>query len=188
MDVLYGMVDEKEMKDKEKDERIRMILYVEVLAHAKMGGRNPYRLDQQEVQSLETLVGNHYDRPAIWASNLLCAQYRICRPPYTGGVPAPKSLNQPKQPRAVAEYAPALRIHPNPASHWAAFSYHIPGHRAILQLRIRDAQGRVVHTLQAAGEEGQVVWDPRRVAPGLYTVELLRDGHVERTERLVIQP
>jgi hypothetical protein len=33
-----------------------------------------------------------------------------------------------------------------------------------------------------------VVWDTRGTAPGGYTVELLQDGKVERTERLIIQP
>ncbi len=80
------------------------------------------------------------------------------------------------------------RIQPNPANNWAAVSFHLPGNTATLQLRIRDASGRAVHTIQASGEEGQVVWDTRGTAPGVYTVELLRDGKVERTERLIIQP
>jgi hypothetical protein len=33
-----------------------------------------------------------------------------------------------------------------------------------------------------------VVWDTRGTAPGVYTVELLREGRIEHTERLIIQP
>jgi hypothetical protein len=188
LDVLHAMPAERDLRQGEQSERMRMIDYVELLADAQADDRHAYQLSAQEVQQLELLVDKLYDRPAVWASNLLCAQYKICRPPYTGGEPAPKSLNHPKQPMTVAGQAPALRIHPNPANNWAAVSYHVPGNRANLQLRIRDAQGRVVHTLQAAGEEGQVLWDPRRVAPGMYTVELLRNGRMECTERLIIQP
>ena len=81
-----------------------------------------------------------------------------------------------------------LLLWPNPSNQQTWLAYSLPGHSGPVQLRIRDAQGRLAHSIQASGEEGQVVWDTRDVAPGIYTVELLRDGHVERTERLVIQP
>jgi hypothetical protein len=186
--VLNAMPAEKELRPKEQSERQRMLSYVDVLAAAKADGRDPYRLKAHEVQQLETMVGDHYDRPAVWASNLLCAQYSKCRPPYTGGVPEPKSARHAVLTNVPAAANTELRIQPNPANNWAAFTYSLPGNTATLQLRIRDAQGRVVHTLQASGPEGQVVWDTRGTAPGGYTVELLQDGKVERTERLIIQP
>ena len=80
-----------------------------------------------------------------------------------------------------------LLLWPNPSNQQTWLAYSLPGHSGPVQLRIRDAQGRLAHTLQASGEEGQVVWDTRDVAPGVYTVELLREGKLERTERLVIQ-
>ncbi len=149
--------------------------------------RDEYALNSAEVDVLLDLVGEHYDRPAIWASNLLCVQYKKCRAPYTGGKPKPKSIILQQQVLHHGAPAAALQIHPNPANNWTAFTFQLPGNRATLQLRIRDAQGRIAHSMQASGEEGQVVWDTRNVAPGVYTVELLRDGQVERTERLVIQ-
>jgi hypothetical protein len=103
-------------------------------------------------------------------------------------VPEPKSARHAVLTNVPAAANTELRIQPNPANNWAAFTYSLPGNTATLQLRIRDAQGRVVHTLQASGPEGQVVWDTRGTAPGGYTVELLQDGKVERTERLIIQP
>jgi hypothetical protein len=186
--VLNAMPAEKELRPKEQSERQRMLSYVGLLATAKADGRDPYRLKANEVQQLETLVGDHYDRPAVWASNLLCAQYKLCRAPYTGGKPEPKSIRLHDYSNTSAALGSQLRIQPNPANNWAAFTYSLPGNSATLQLRIRDASGRVVHTLQAGGEEGQVVWDTRGTAPGVHTVELLREGQVERTERLIVQP
>ncbi len=90
--------------------------------------------------------------------------------------------------QVASAQASALGIHPNPASTWAAFNYNIPGNSATLQLRIRNAQGSMIHSLQGSGEVGQLMWDTRGIAPGVYSVELLRDGRMERTERLVIQP
>lgn len=122
-----------------------------VLAAEKADGRDPYRLKANEVQQLITLVGDHYDRPAVWASNLLCAQYKRCRAPYTGGKPEPKSLRQHDYSNTSTALGSQLRIQLNPASPWAAFTYILPGNTATLKLRIRDASGRVVHTLQASG-------------------------------------
>ncbi len=82
----------------------------------------------------------------------------------------------------------SLQLYPNPSAGQVWLAYALPGHSGPVQLRIRDAQGRIAHSMQASGEEGQVVWDTRNVAPGVYTVELLRDGKVERTGRLMIQP
>src|SRR5690606_12320101 len=186
--VLNAMPSERDPRAPEEQERQRMLGYVNLLADAAGDGRTAAALNTQEIQYLEQFVGDHYDRPAVWASNLLCAYYNTCREPYTGGRPTPKSLYQSQTDVARPEESSALGIHPNPANNWAAFSYHLPGNSATLQLRIRNAQGSLIHTLQGSGEEGQILWDTRGVAPGVYTVDLLRDGELGRTERLVIQP
>ncbi len=83
---------------------------------------------------------------------------------------------------------PGVRAYPNPASTYVALNYTLPGNAGTAQLHIRDAAGRVIHSLQASGEEGQQLWDTRGIAPGVYSVELLREGRIEHTERLIIQP
>ena len=100
-------------------------------------------------------------------------------------------LNVQELTTGVEEPAPpqaTLQPWPNPGAGDVWLRYTLPGHSGAVQLRIRDAQGRMTHTLQASGAEGQVVWDTRGVAPGVFTVELLLEGAVQRTERLVIQP
>ncbi len=186
--VLNSMPQEKELRPREQTEHQRMLAYVNVLAAAKTDGRNAYRLNGHEVQQLEQLVADLYDRPAVWASNLLCAVYARCRAPYTGGAPTAKSLQLEPSTETERLASPGLLLQPNPATTFVAMNYDLPGNKGTAQLRIRDAGGRVVHTLQIAGEQGQQVWDSRDTAPGMYTVELLRDGRVERNERLVIQP
>jgi len=91
-------------------------------------------------------------------------------------------------PLVLEEDAPGLLLQPNPASTFVAMNYNLPGNTGTAQLRIRDTSGRVIHTQQISGEQGQQVWDTRGTAPGVYSVELLRNGRVERSERLVIQP
>ena len=92
---------------------------------------------------------------------------------------------------AVPDQAPqrgSLQLWPNPAAGHVWLRYALPGHHGQVHLRVRDSQGRVLFATPASGEEGQVVWDSRGVSTGVYTVELIREGTVERTERLVIQP
>lgn len=124
--VLQAMAQERPLREMEEAERGRMAAYIEVLQAAANDERDAYQLDTAEVQALIALVGDHYDRPAVWASNLLCAAYGHCRAPYTGGggEMGPKRHQPRKEPPAPA--ASALQLHPNPASHWVAMNYHLP--------------------------------------------------------------
>jgi hypothetical protein len=189
LNVVQSMAQEHRLSTREEAERGRMADYIGVLQSAANDERDAYHLNAGEVQQLLTMVGDHYDRPSVWASNLLCVAYGHCRAPYTGGGgdEEPKRLLPPKEEPAPAA-APALRIHPNPANNWVAMSYLLPGNTGAVSLVVRDAGGRVLHQLNAVGEQGQRVWDTRELAPGIYTVELRREGRVEHTERLVIQP
>ncbi len=88
----------------------------------------------------------------------------------------------------AAPKQPALRLYPNPASDLVTISYHLPKHAGAVALVVRDAQGRVLHQFNVQGTHGQHAWDVQGLAPGMYMVELRREGRVEHTERLVIQP
>ncbi len=83
---------------------------------------------------------------------------------------------------------PYLHLWPNPSDGQVWFAYSLPEHKGPVQVRIRNSQGSLIHTLQGAGETGQLMWDTRGISPGLYSVELIRDGRIDQTERLVIQP
>ncbi len=86
------------------------------------------------------------------------------------------------------EAQPVLHLWPNPNEGRLWLGYSLPGHAGTVQLQIRDAQGRIIHNMQAAGAQGQLVWDTRGIAAGVYIVELLRVGQVEHIEKLVIRP
>lgn len=187
--VVEAMPQERRMSAREEAERGRMVTYISVLQGAAEDDRDAYDLTPTEVETLKGMVGTHYDRPSVWASNLLCAAYGHCRAPYTGGSGGdPKQLILPQEELAPLPASSALRLYPNPANGGVTMSYHLPGHSGIVHLVVRDASGRVLVQLNAAGEQGQRIWDMRGIAPGIYTVELHRGRYVERTERLVIQP
>jgi hypothetical protein len=93
---------------------------------------------------------------------------------------------------AAAEQVPAsqrmIRLFPNPASAWVAVNYDLVQAGAERTwLRLKDALGRVVHTVHVKDSKGQVVLDTRAYGAGVYTVELVRSERVLQVERLVLQ-
>lgn len=181
--VVEAMPQERLLSGREEAERGRMLTYIDVLQGAMEEGRDPFQLSATEVQTLLDMVGTHYDRPSVWASNLLCMAYGHCRAPYTGG--SGSSAEVRSTPQAGASPLPTtLRLHPNPANGLVDMDYLLPGHTGAVYLVVRDAAGRVLHRYATSGQQGRHSWDTRGLAPGLYLVELHGDGGVERTERL----
>ena len=187
--VISAMPTEKEQKPREENERQRMLTYIGVLAGAATESRNAYQLNAGEVQALDEMVGTHYDHPANWASNLLCAVYKKCRPPYTGDANTPKS-NRSRQRNTDAQLAQSSTygVQPNPARGTVVFTYDDrsrnegPG-----RIEVRDLSGRRIATLAMNGAQGQQTWDVQGVASGTYLVEYIAGARSLHTERLVIQ-
>ncbi len=185
--LVEAIPEEREQREKEESERTRMLAYIGILAGADAQDRSAHELDSAEVAQLALLVGEHYDRPAVWASNLLCAHYQTCRAPYTGGDVEPKAQKPRGRKRPISSGA-MLTAHPNPADTWVALSHHVPGNTTALHLVVRDMAGRVVQTFTAGGEQGQTLWDIRNVSPAVYAVELVQAGRTLETLQVVVQP
>ncbi len=145
---------------------------------------------QLEPNELDALVGIASRQPSLGASyarNTLCFGYGICNPPVTGGVTQPKmrlvGLTGADEPTK-----PTLLIHPNPASTWVAFSHDLNGKADQGLIRVLDAQGKVAYEVAVTSSPGQLVWDTRGSASGVYTVELHNGGKLVDAQRVVIQP
>ena len=186
--MITAMPVEKALKPLEAEERTRMLTYISLLKTAAGQGRNQYQLSITEVDALETMVAHHYDRPSNWASNLLCAVYGRCRAPYTGGDGRPKSRSISAIVNTNGVTVPMLRVYPNPSNSWVAFEHTLPDSKDNAVYVIRDGSGRQLAELSVLGDRGQRVWDVRGLAGGFYTVELVQDGRVLLSERLVIEP
>ncbi len=176
------------LRPKELSERDRMLALIAFLQTIHATGRDASEMDSGEVAQLEALVNGKHDRPAVWAQNILCFHYGMCRAPLTGGDDvAPKAL--PYTPLADLEVVrPSLHLHPNPASTWVAFTYDLLSEPKNAAIVVRDGIGREVarHTLRT--REGQVLQDTRELAPGAYTVELLDNKARKRVEKLIVRP
>lgn len=141
--VIQAMPVEREMRPGELNERGRMLKYIDILGGAASNGRNLYQLHSSEVDSLKNMIGDHYDRPAVWASNLLCKVYNKCRAPYTGPSPTPKSMNvrdltQPEESVRTGSFG----LQPNPTRDVVYFQYEHLAEGAKAMIVIRQLNGR----------------------------------------------
>ena len=187
--LVKAMPEEREQREKEESERTRMLAYIDILAGAYAQDRNTHQLDSGEVAQLAQLVGAHYDRPAVWASNLLCAHYRMCRAPYTGGDVEPKAQKPRGSKPLLTAPTTVLTLHPNPANTWVAASYQIPlSQGGTAEMLVRDAVGRVLERRAVPEGQGQQVVDIRGYTAGMYAVELIQQGRSVSTERFIVQP
>lgn len=188
--VMQAMPQEKGLTAREEQERQRMFTLIGVLATAADESRDAYHLNISEVSELQELVGEEYDRPAVWASNLLCAVYGQCRAPFTGGAGASKS-GRTRTRQRVTEAPPvsqdSFRIQPNPARSHVTFAYERKDGGTRGRIVVSDLAGRTMATLPMNGRQGQQAWDAQGVAPGTYLVQYLGGSQVLHGERLVIQ-
>ncbi|MEZ4789949.1 MAG: T9SS type A sorting domain-containing protein [Flavobacteriales bacterium] len=182
-----AMVDaipvEKEQKEKEEAERVRMLACIDVLANAHADGRDVYHLTPNEVSALDNAIGTHYDRAANNASNLLCAVYDKCRAPYTGDASVPKNNRTRQRTRdTTSPTAANFGLYPNPTRNWVVLTADEGSTNILLQ----DPSGRTVATATMNGNSQQTM-DLKGLAPGSYMVHYQNEGRTVHTERLVIQ-
>ncbi len=169
-------------------ERDRMLAFIAFWEGVALSGRNEAELDSAEVVQLEALINGAYDGPATRAQNVLCFHYGKCRTPMTGGdEEAPKALVQQATTTEAAKVEPRLKVHPNPASHWAALDYDLLGEPDRAMIVVRDVLGRPVEQLTVGNTKSQLVLDTRPLAKGLYTVELHNRGELLHTEKLIVE-
>lgn len=187
--VIEAIPAEHDLRSPEALERQRMLDLISFLQVLNGVGRSEMQLTSGEVATLQALMGEAYDRPAAWISNLLCFGYQLCRPPLTGGEEEDdrRSLPYTALSSNAALSQAALSIHPNPASTWVVLDYDLLVEPTEAALAIRDLTGREVYRRTLTDRKQEVVWDTRQIAPGSYTVVLLNGGRQLRAEKLIIR-
>jgi hypothetical protein len=73
----------------------------------------------------------------------------------------------------------SVMVYPNPANEWVQIK---PSHLNLYQFVIYDQVGRVIQTKQGSGVE---VIDVSTWSAGVYVIEVVQDGHVDRTKLVV---
>ncbi len=79
-----------------------------------------------------------------------------------------------------------FRIHPNPAIDQVTFIFdQVSGGKA--SIVIRDLTGKTIALQDISRSSDQITWNSASLAPGIYLVDLMNEGQVLKTEKLVIQ-
>jgi hypothetical protein len=187
-DVIMDMIDEHELRDKQEDERFRMLELIDLLEPVRLGGREYASLTSSEQTALQTLIGEHRDRAATWAQNILCFHFNKCRAPLSGGaVGGPKSRRLKAVEDPSAPSSATLRMYPNPASTYVVFEVGLLEAPKNGRIRVLDIAGRELEQLVVSSQEQQLVLDSRKLAAGTYTIVLEEQGAVIQTKTLVIR-
>ena len=186
--VMQAMAVEYRLLGLNAEEHQRMTDLIDFWQDVHGAGLNAQQLDSTAVQALSSIMGMVYDTPSSFISNTLCKFYGHCRPPLTGGDEGePKLLPYTPLPMSWEHLAPTISLKPNPASNWVAIDYKLVGSIDDVLLTVQDSNGRSVFSRRLQNLEGQVVWDTRSMAQGIYAVTIRQGKKEQQSETLVIQ-
>ena len=152
-----------------------------------LGERSTAEMDVAERDALKAIADRQPSVGASYARGILCYDFGICDPVWTGGTRRPKMHLVGRPGADAAGQAPSLVVHPNPANTWVAFSHDLDGRLDHAAIVVRDAQGKVIHEMELRSSPGQLVWDTRGQANGTYMVELRNAGKLIEAQRAIIQ-
>ena len=139
-------------------------------------GRNLMQLSSEEVQTVRaTWADAADDLPGMLAQNLLCFGYGICYDhapeiPDGGGYRLAKTKGK----TSLGELN-KVTASPNPAVTFTTFSYTLPLLKDRAVLSIADVTGRVLKEFTITTKQGQLLWDTREMAKGIYIYQV-KDG------------
>lgn len=180
--------DDPKMKDKQLEEKDRMLQLIDFFRDMNAVGKNDAQLKHDDISRLESIIDGQYDRPSTWAQNLLCFHYQHCRPPLTGGDGQTSArMVHAATADQVAKALPALTIRPNPASTWVVFDYRLTQVLDQAYIRVVDVNGREQGRILLSAAEGQQVQDTRKMAKGAYAIELVNGRKTVETGKLIVK-
>jgi hypothetical protein len=75
---------------------------------------------------------------------------------------------------------------PNPADTWVAFDFKLPSYIERAVLTITDIEGRVITSFPIDAQDGQKIWDARKIESGAYFYAL-EAGSIRKSGKLIIK-
>jgi len=151
-----------------------------------LDGRNIYDLDAATLQSVKGYLDAD-DYAKGWAKSILTV--------YGGHFPAEyvKYGDLIEERSTREEYStPAgrlpewIRVSPNPAGAHVDFSISLPGNTKEITLLIRDINGRQVLHQHGLAPTGTFVWHTNSLGSGLYFYNLIAEGRVLKSGKIVL--
>ncbi|MDT8394256.1 MAG: T9SS type A sorting domain-containing protein [Bacteroidales bacterium] len=149
--------------------------------------RNIFMLDSLEQESLREIAESSNGIAGTQARSILKFVYgdHFCSCPAIPDTSTHKDYDAAGS-FVNTEANAVLHVFPNPADHWVAFEYQVPGNEESINILIYNSTGQIEHTLSMSGNTGQLIWDVQNVEPGVYYYEFV---HIQGKEsgKIIVQ-
>ncbi len=149
-------------------------------------GRIISDLDSTEIANLVIIANNSNGTAGSQAKSILESGfgYNFCKCLETEGTQGYKSSNVNLN-ELSKTYGFELNVEPNPAKEWTAFNYTIPDESIAGKINISDVTGKLIEILDINVNQGQLIWDTRTVANGVYFY-VMEAGGFSKSGKIVI--
>ena len=148
--------------------------------------RNILQLDSTEIDILDNIANASKGLAGTEARNILTFGYGYGFIDCAENLPPikDKKITDPVTPYKVFE--PEIFASPNPANEWTAFHYTLPLGTNSLYIKIINMNGQTITTISVNRYRGQVIWDTRNIAPGVYCFTLINEKYSKSGKITVI--
>ena len=134
-------------------------------------GLNLFQMDSLQIGTLENIASSSKGIAGTQAKGMLefayGNNYINCAPI----VSITKSqINSQNQPNTFNDLK--INVYPNPSISWVAFNYFIPYPSPNSYIDIYDLKGQLIQKFYINNSKGEVIWDTRKITPGVYSYTL----------------
>ena len=147
-------------------------------------GRSWQQLNPTEIATLEVIASNTSADASVQAHNILRFAtnhvYDI-EPVFPEGTPQPRIAKN-----IVNASLSTLSVYPNPVKDFVTFDYVLVDEFHNVQIVITDALGRWIQTANLSAKQGQVIWDTRETAEGVYFYSLKKGSKTLKSGQVVV--
>lgn len=149
--------------------------------------RSIFELDSLEVDILIDFAENTSGKAAMMAKGILefAYGYHYCdcpQLPEIAGLKNSKIITD----NGINDFGLLITAQPNPSKEWVAFNFRLPPGLNDATVKIIDITCKTVDLINLNGNVGQVVWDSRKVNPGVYFYTL-NAGNVSKSDKIIIE-
>ena len=186
--ILASIPDNFDMSLDDVKEYNRYCYYVNFRHSILAGERNLMQLNGEEVDTLSDFAENGNDLGGMLAQNLLCFGYNICYE-YNPNLPEGNYMrmgNSNSYKQALREIN-KVEVLPNPASTFATFSYKFPLLKSKAAVSISDVTGKIIEQFLIVNRQGQIIWDTRKIANGIYLYQIKDENSVLANGKVVVE-
>jgi hypothetical protein len=162
--------------------------YINFRESIAINGKNIMQLEGSELEQLQQIADLYLGKASVMAQNILCFGYQIC---YDNSNPLEYTHLKFSKPKISAsqilnEAYNKVDVIPNPATVYASFIWNIPLLKSTAEIRIFDANAKIITQKTINTKQGQWVWDTRAIKNGVYYYEVLSENQQLSKGKIII--